>query len=206
MKKTHEQTGRGPETNGAGSAGTTERVNATEPRMDDPAGFTPRPPASEPAEKNPEPEKRSDDAAHHADAGPLSNEPRQPASDPPEEETPAQKKAREEAALRHAQELEQRSFEASQRAPADGLSNEQRETIRRVNFEFCRDVPQEARGGSFDATDHERFQGQKFDLPDGTYRTAGGDWFYTFRRGRLEAAAIATEANKYGGSKVVIVG
>lgn len=77
--------------------------------------------------------------------------------------------------------------------------------IRALNAEFCRDVPQEGRAGSFEPDDgHPRFGGG-YDVPDGKYRVTGSDWVFEIRKKKLAAAVMATEANRYGGKGVIAV-
>lgn len=78
--------------------------------------------------------------------------------------------------------------------------------IRALNGDFCRDVPQEARGGSFEpGEDHERFGGE-YDVPDGRYRVTGSEWLFDIEDKRLARAQRATEQNRFGGNKVVAIG
>ena len=75
----------------------------------------------------------------------------------------------------------------------------------RLNKSFCDNVPQEARGGSFDVpADHERF-GERYDVPAGIHRVEGSDWLFTFEKNKLVSVARATAANDFGGDKVVAV-
>lgn len=74
-------------------------------------------------------------------------------------------------------------------------------TIRQVNTDFCREVPQELRNGGEVEEGHARFGG-RYKVPDGTYRIEGSEWLYTFAGQRLKGVGIASAANKWGGESV----
>jgi hypothetical protein len=77
--------------------------------------------------------------------------------------------------------------------------------LRALNAEFCRDIPQEGRGGHFDpGDDHPRFGGS-YDVPDGKYRVTGSEWVFEIKKKKLAGALQASEANKYGGKGVIAV-
>lgn len=89
--------------------------------------------------------------------------------------------------------------EADQRGPIE-------RRVRALNAEFCRDVPQEARAGSFDpGEDHARFGGE-YDVPDGRYRVVGSDWLFDIADKRVAGAQRATAQNNYGGKNVIAIG
>lgn len=74
--------------------------------------------------------------------------------------------------------------------------------IRGLNAEFCRDIPQEGRSGSFEPDeDHPRFGGD-YDVPNGKYRVAGSEWLFLIHKKKLQGVERASEANKYGGKHV----
>lgn len=77
--------------------------------------------------------------------------------------------------------------------------------IRALNAEFCRDIPQEGRHGSFEPDeDHPRFGGD-YDVPNGKYRVVGSDWLFLIHRNKLQGAELATEKNNYGGKHVIAI-
>jgi hypothetical protein len=74
-----------------------------------------------------------------------------------------------------------------------------------LNAEFCRDIPQEGRHGSFEPEeDHPRFGGD-YDVPNGKYRVAGSEWLFLIHKKKLQGAERATEANKWGGKHVIAI-
>lgn len=78
-------------------------------------------------------------------------------------------------------------------------------TVVRINLEFCRDIPQSGRGGTFTVEKNDPRFGGDYAVPNGTYRVAGSDWLYTFRGGRFVSAHLATPENRWGGEKVISV-
>lgn len=72
-----------------------------------------------------------------------------------------------------------------------------------LNAEFCRDVPQEARGGRYGAVDRKRFARQ-IPVPNGRYRVTGSDWILTIDRSAFAAAERAVPPH-YGGPDVIPV-
>lgn len=74
--------------------------------------------------------------------------------------------------------------------------------VRRLNTEFCRDVPQAAREGSFEPEDGGAFSGE-YPVKDGRYRVVGSEWLFDFRKKRLALATRAAAANKFGGKGVI---
>lgn len=131
--------------------------------------------------------------------------------------TPAQKAAAEKEAADKAATDAAAKEAADKAAAVEQTKREEREAadrrkspslveraVAKFNVEFCRDLPQSARGGGFEPGDDPRFAGE-FDVPDGVYRVAGGEWLHTFKGGRYTGSARATEANRWGGDKVVSV-
>ncbi len=103
-------------------------------------------------------------------------------------------------ALRDLEEEEKNSVatEDDRRPPATRI-------IRALNAEFCSDIPQEGRGGSFEPDeDHPRFGGD-YDVPNGKYRVSGSEWLFLIHKKKLQAVERATEANKYGGKHVIAI-
>lgn len=79
-------------------------------------------------------------------------------------------------------------------------------TIRDLNRRFCAKLPEAAaKGGEYQPQDGDALARLELDVPDGTYRLVGSDWFYIVKNRRLARAALATRANKYGGPKVILV-
>jgi hypothetical protein len=77
--------------------------------------------------------------------------------------------------------------------------------IRALNAEFCRDIPQEGRHGSFEPDeDHPRFGGD-YDVPNGKYRVSGSEWLILIHKKKLQGIERATEKNNYGGRHVIAV-
>jgi membrane protein involved in colicin uptake len=98
-------------------------------------------------------------------------------------------------------------LEAMKRAEADARDREPSDTakvLHRLNHDFCRDIPQEGRGGTFVPDDGSEFSGSYF-VPDGTYRVVGSDWLFVIKGRKLAQAMTATAANKYGGKDVIEV-
>lgn len=77
--------------------------------------------------------------------------------------------------------------------------------IRALNFEFCKDIPQAGRAGSFEPdSDDPRFGGD-YDVKNGKYRVSGSEWLFLINNKKLISAERATEANKYGGKAVIAI-
>ena len=85
----------------------------------------------------------------------------------------------------------------------DGLDATSR-AIRRLNTEFCRHVPQNAVGGSYEPGDDERFTGE-YDVPNGKYRVTGSEWVFEIKKKALVSVVRAVPENNYGGKAVVAV-
>lgn len=77
--------------------------------------------------------------------------------------------------------------------------------LRALNAEFCRDIPQEGRAGSFAPDDGDVRFGGEYDVPDGKYRVGGSDWVFEITKKKLAGAVLASEANRYGGKGVIAV-
>ena len=104
------------------------------------------------------------------------------------------------AAIRDMEEQEGQSV-----ANEDVNRPESSRIIRALNAEFCRDIPQEGRAGSFEPDeDHPRFGGD-YDVPNGKYRVTGSEWLILIHNKKLMGIERATEANKYGGKHVIAV-
>lgn len=77
--------------------------------------------------------------------------------------------------------------------------------IRALNAEFCRDIPQEGRHGSFEPDgDDPRFGGD-YDVSNGKYRVVGSEWLFLIHRKKLQAVERAGDVNKYGGKYVIAI-
>ena len=77
--------------------------------------------------------------------------------------------------------------------------------IRALNAEFCRDIPQEGRGGSFEPEGDDPRFGGVYDVKNGKYRVAGSDWLFLISGKRLVSAETATEKNGWGGKAVIAI-
>jgi hypothetical protein len=77
--------------------------------------------------------------------------------------------------------------------------------VRQLNALFCRDIPQDARSGSFKPGKDDALFGGEYDVADGKYRVAGSDWVFEIRKKKLAGAVQATQANQYGGKGVVSI-
>ncbi len=99
---------------------------------------------------------------------------------------------------------EMEKAEAEAAKMASSLDNVSR-VVRALNAEFCRDIPQEGRGGAFEPEeDHPRFGGD-YNVPNGKYRVAGSEWMFLIHKKKLQGAERATEANNWGGKHVITV-
>jgi hypothetical protein len=78
--------------------------------------------------------------------------------------------------------------------------------IRRLNAEFCRELPEGVISGSaFEpAEDHPRFGGE-YAVADGRYRVVGSDFVFEIAGRRMAQAFAATRANAWGGGKVIAI-
>lgn len=74
--------------------------------------------------------------------------------------------------------------------------------IRRLNSEFCGDVPQAAREGGYEPDEGGAFSGE-YPVKDGRYRVVGSEWLFDFKKKRLVSANRASAANKFGGKGVI---
>lgn len=74
--------------------------------------------------------------------------------------------------------------------------------LRALNAEFCRDIPQEGRAGTFEPEDNDARFGGDYDAPDGKYRVVGSDWIFEIKGKKLASAIRASEQNRYGGRDV----
>lgn len=77
--------------------------------------------------------------------------------------------------------------------------------IRALNAEFCRDIPQEGRGGRFEPDDGDLRFGGDYAVPDGKYRVVGSEWLFEIRKKMLVAAELASEKNRWGGKGVIAI-
>ncbi len=75
--------------------------------------------------------------------------------------------------------------------------------IRALNAEFCRDIPQDGRGGSFEPEEGDPRFGGDYDVPNGKYRVTGSEWLISIHKKKLMGIERASEANKYGGKHVI---
>lgn len=72
-----------------------------------------------------------------------------------------------------------------------------------LNFNFCRDLPEEARSGSFSPIEGDAAFGGEYAVPNGRYRVVGSEWIFEIRGKRLVSAFVANASNNWGGDKVV---
>lgn len=77
--------------------------------------------------------------------------------------------------------------------------------IRALNAEFCRDVPQAGRHGSFEPDEDDVRFGGDYDVPNGKYRVSGSEWLILIHKKKLQGIERATEQNNYGGKHVIAV-
>lgn len=101
-------------------------------------------------------------------------------------------------------------LEALQRAEDDAARNNPEPSatakiVHGLNNAFCADIPQEGRAGNFVPEEDGAFSAEEYDVPDGTYRVAGSDWYFVIKGKKLAQAARASAENKWGGKDVVQV-
>lgn len=77
--------------------------------------------------------------------------------------------------------------------------------LRSLNAEFCRDIPQAGRAGSFEPEDDDPRFGGDYEVPNGKYRVVGSEWTFLIAKKKLVSAERATEGNKYGGKGVIAI-
>lgn len=82
------------------------------------------------------------------------------------------------------------------------LQPAQAAAVRDFLADFCRDLPQEARGGLYRAVKGDRFAATRVLVPDGRYRVMGSDWVLGFERGKFLDAVRAVPPD-FGGAGVV---
>ena len=75
--------------------------------------------------------------------------------------------------------------------------------VRALNADFCRDIPQDGRGGSFEPEEDDARFGGDYDVPNGKYRVTGSEWLISIHKKKLMGIERASEANKYGGKHVI---
>lgn len=74
-----------------------------------------------------------------------------------------------------------------------------------LNAEFCRDIPQEGRSGSFEPEDDDPRFGGDYDVPNGKYRVAGSEWLFLIAKKKIVSVERASERNKFGGKGVILI-
>lgn len=90
-------------------------------------------------------------------------------------------------------------------AREDDSRDDAAKTVRQLNALFCRDIPQDARSGSFKPGKDDALFGGEYEVANGKYRVAGSDWVFEIRNRKLVNAVQATQANQYGGKGVISI-
>ncbi|MFT0876003.1 hypothetical protein VRZ08_05540 [Rhodopseudomonas sp. G2_2311] len=120
------------------------------------------------------------------------------------DEAAAKQKAAEEAAKKL---VDDEAAQAAKIAAEDSGRSAVDRVIRRLNSDFCRDLPEGARSGDYDAdADRDQRFSEPYEVPNGRYRVAGSDWVFEIKSKKLVSAFRATDANRWGGKGVVSVG
>ena len=95
--------------------------------------------------------------------------------------------------------------EALKVAGEDDARPPQARVLRTLNAEFCKDIPQDGRHGTFEPSDGDIRFGGDYNVPNGKYRVAGSEWVFDIQKKKLVSAIRASEQNKYGGKGVIAI-